>query len=268
LPAFRLPLVASGILLFWLGTLRLDAVELMSTARQMGHGSLKAAFFYSSVEDQDLEFAVSSADQIQSMSGADFFSRADSHLPVEGNGDGLFLKLTYQPWENSQYYALVGSGHYTVLIPSVTVANTLSGSRLGWTWGLGWKTVIIPDTVVTPAVSVDASLQRSRFFLNRFGQDGLSGDSVDERLDLYQYQVAVEAGHQWPHVEPYGGVKWNRNQIHLKDSMTGRCVGGYKDKLSPFFGVRLPVYPQESFLLEASFADGVHIGVGWEIRFN
>ena len=240
----------------------------MSTARQMPPGSLRAAFFYSRVDDQDLEFEVQSANQVQSPGGIAFFSRASSHLPVEGDGEGLFLRFAYQPWENFQYYALVGSGHYTVQIPSVTVVNSLHGSRLGWTWGAGVKAVAVPDTMVTPAIAVDVGLQKSRYFLDRFDQENLSGDSVNERLDLYQYRVAIEASHQWARWEPYGGVKWTRTQAHLKDLSTGDRVGGAKDKVSPFVGLRLPVYPHESFMVEASFADGVRVGAGLELRFH
>jgi len=61
----------------------------------------------------------------------------------------------------------------------------------------GLKAVLYPDTVVTPAIAVDLSLSRSRYWFNRVTASNGSGvnSNIDQRLDLMQYQVAVEASH-------------------------------------------------------------------------
>ena len=118
---------------------------------------------------------------------------------------------------------------------------------------------------------------------------GVSG-SVNQRLTLWQYQVAVEASHlfnliepqkgvdkeheamlpvipQGFKIEPYGGVKWVRIQSDLHDYTDGSHSGGQQDVASPFLGVRVPIYEHEGLFAEASFVNGYQYAGGLEVRF-
>ncbi|MBI4055658.1 MAG: hypothetical protein HY402_05975 [Elusimicrobia bacterium] len=265
----RLSVGIFGVLVFSAALVqRVGATELMSSARQIGEGSLRLVFYHSRVFDQELEWEVTGTDQIQGPNGTSFFSETNSALPLEGEGENSALKLIAQPWENLQYYAVVGAGNYSVDVPSVAVTNTLTGQRVGWTWGFGSKAVVVPETPVTPAVAVDASFLRSSYLMNRLRLGAGGSESVHQRLTLDQYQVSLQLSRRFGRLEPYGGVQWSRVRSTLKDLDDGERVGGGRDGVSPFLGLRLGLYSHEAFVLEASFVEATRISAGLEWRFK
>lgn len=253
-----------------------------TTARQAPQGSLKLLAYYQGTQDQSLNLNV-----IGSRGGP------GEDVEVKGDGGAALLKLVYQPWEGLQYYAAFGLGDYSISVPSVTAPNSFRGDRPGHILTAGVKTVLYPDTQVTPAFAVDASISRSRYYFNRRfpgGTPGVSGN-INQRLDLMQYQVALEASktfvlkdadekaderevpgvllrHAGFKVEPYGGVKWTRIQADLKDLVDGDHSGGMQDTVSPFLGVRIPFHKNEGLFAEASFVGGYQYGAGLELRFK
>ena len=123
---------------------------------------------------------------------------------------------------------------------------------------------------------------------------GPSAQNIDQRLDLMQYQVAVEASHvftlqdadakadekeaemaglaaltgQGFKLEPYGGVKWVRIQSDLKDLSDGSHTGGQQDTVTPFLGLRIPFSKNEGLFAEAQFVGGYAYAGGMELRFR
>jgi hypothetical protein len=266
--------------MFFAGPAR--AQLLGTTARQLPKGSLKLLAYYQGVQDQSLKFNI-----IGTRGGQ------GEDVDVKGDGGAAMLKLVYQPRESLQYYAAFGLGDYSLSVPSVTLSNLLQGDRPGHILTFGAKAVLYPDTQVTPAIAIDASLSRSRYYFNRRfpgGTPGVSGN-INQRLDLMQYQVAVEASkiftikdadekadeqagpaillrHSGFKIEPYGGMKWARIQSDLKDLVDGDHSGGGQNSVSPFLGLRIPFQQNEGFFAEASFVDGYQYGAGLEFRFK
>lgn len=265
---------------------------LATSARQIGEGSLRIQAFYQGTQDQKIRFAPGNPGNgvcIASGTAGAFACSNSGQVDAKGNGGMGVVKLTYQPWESFQYYAAVGVGDYTLSIPSVTVNNVLTGDNPGIMATFGMKAVISPDTDYTPAVAIDASLTNTHYWFNRQDSGAPSGPaSINQVLELWQYQLAVEASHIFKisdnggapidkeHpisisnfvVEPYGGVKWTRTQADLHDLQSGGHTGGQLDLVHPFVGVRLPVYAHETFFAEASFVDEYQYAAGMEIRFK
>lgn len=252
---------------FWAaGKARADV--LMTSARQMQEGSLKLLVFHQGMEDQDLNFKIAGPGISSTAPAGGFFPSASSgNSPAQGDQNAIGIKVVYQPWENLQYYASATAGHFTLRTSSVTTVNTLSGDRLGFGYGFGVKAVVAPDSIVTPAFAVDLGLSRSRYFMSRL-EGGGAGGGTNQRFDLFQYHVAIEASHQFKKFEPFGGVRWVRLTSHLKDLSDSSRVSGHKDVTTPFVGVRVPVFSKESLVAEASFINGLQIGVGVELKFK
>ena len=162
----------------------------------------------------------------------------------------------------------MGVGRYGVRIPSVTVVSTYSGDRIGTSVGLGVRWNLVPDTLVTPAASLDLSAIRSQYPLSDWTQTGLGGQVVDLQLTLEQLQVAVVFSKRVGLWEPYGGVKWLQTFVRLKDLSTSQHVGGTKNAVIPFAGVRYQAFAKEALVAEASFTNGFQFGGGIEIRFR
>lgn len=249
-----------------------------STARQASSGSLKFLAYYQGVSGQNLNFSVNTSGLCTAAapSGAVAFPcNSSGDVEAEGSGGAGLFKVTWQAAERFQLYATVGTGDYTVKVPSTTVENTLSGDKLGIIYGAGLKASIVPDTIVNPAIALDLSIMRSHYNFNRITPGGTAGinNGFSQRLTLMTYQVAVETSHQFDlegswKLEPYGGVKWTRVQADLKDLAGGSHAGGQKDTGTPFVGLRVPAEDRIAFFTEASFLDGVHYGGGLELRFK
>ena len=271
---------ATGVLCL-LGALSLlagavSAQSLATSARQLPKGSLKLLTFYQGTQAQDLTFSVRGTGGCAAAppSNASFNCDQAGDVDAEGSGGMGVIKLVYQPWESLQYYGSVGVGEYSLSVPSATVRNRLTGDNPGVSVTFGAKAVIYPDTIVTPAIALDASITNTNYTFNRIHPGGTPGRSnqINQRLQLWQYQFAVESSHlftieeKWK-LEPYGGVKWVRIESDLLDRQTGSHAGGKTDVVTPFLGLRLPAWEHEAFFAEASFVGGYQYAAGLELRF-
>jgi hypothetical protein len=268
------------------------AQSLGTTARQSPKGSLKILAYYQGVQEQELNFNISAPAICTSQAGGVSFACGQGgDVEVKGRGGAGMLKLAYQHTESLQYYAAFGVGDYSLSVPSATITNDLTGDNPGTVMTVGAKVLILPDTVVSPALALDASISRSRYRFNRRFPGGIPGadNNINQRLDLMQYQAAVEASHVFTLIdavdkadekaglasmreagiklEPYGGVKWSRIQADLKDLVDGGHAGGQGDTVTPFVGLRLPVGQSNGLFAEASFLGGYQYAAGLEIRF-
>jgi len=256
---------------------------------------LKILAYYQGVQDQTVKFNVGTGGSCTSANGVNFLCNQNGNVDAKGAGGAGMVKVIYQPWENIQYYAAFGMGDYSLAVPSATINNTLTGDNPGTIMTAGLKAVIYPDTMVTPAIAVDLSVSNSRYAFNRsYASDGSSYNNIDQRLNLMQYQVAVEASHvftlrdadaasdekeaekaglaalsgQGFKIEPYGGLKWVRIQSDLKDLNDGTHSGGQQDTVTPFLGLRIPVSKNEGLFAEAQFVDGYAYAAGLDLRFR
>lgn len=248
------------------------------TARQSSKGSLKFLAYYQGVADQNLNFSVSNSGVCSAAPptvGVSFPCNSSGDVETKGSGGAGMLKLAWQAAERFALYAHVGTGDYSIKVPSTTAENTLSGDKLGIIYGAGLKASVVPDTIVNQAIALDLSITRSHYNFNRITPGGTAGinSGFSQALDLTTYQVAVETSHlfeidkNWK-LEPYGGVKWTRVQADLKDLAGGGHAGGQKDTGTPFVGLRVPAEDRIAFFSEASFIDGLHYGGGLELRFK
>lgn len=268
------------------------AQSLGTTARQQPKGSLKILAYYEGVQGQELNFNIAApALCVSQTGGVSFACGQGGDVEVKGRGGAGLLKLVYQHTESLQYYAAFGVGDYSVSVPSATITNDLTGDNPGTVMTAGAKALILPDTVVSPALALDVSVSRSRYYFNRRFPGGTPGgnNNINQRLDLMRYQVAVEASHVFIlrdavdkadekaglaalrdaglKLEPYGGVKWSRIQSDLKDLEDGGHAGGQQDTVTPFAGLRLPLFERNMLFAEASFLGGYQYAAGMEIRF-
>ena len=267
-------IIAVAALAFACSASSAAAQLLATTARQESGGSLKITGYYDGVQDQTLNFTTNGSGSCASYNGSTFSCGQSGTLAAKGGGGAGMMKISWQPWERFQYYAMYGVGDYSLSVPSTTVTNVLTGDMHGQIYGGGLKASIVPDTVVTPAVALDFSMIQSVYNFNRIfpGTPGVGGD-ISQRLTLMTYQFSVETSHlfvldeQWK-LEPYGGLKWTRVQADLKDLGDGSHAGGQTDTVTPFLGLRVPIEEHEAFFAEASFVGGYHYGGGLELRFK
>ena len=259
-----------------IGTSPVSAQILGTTARQQASRSLKFLAYYQGVSDQTVNFSVAGgANDCATTNGVSFACGQGEDVEGSGKGGAGMVKLVYQASERFSPYVLLGTGDYSLSVPSTTVRNTLTGDSLGLIYGAGLKASVVPDTQFGPGIALDVSLTRAQYKFNRIEPGGTPGRSndIDSRLTLMTYQVAVEASHLFPidehwKLEPYGGIKWMRVDADLKDRANNSHAGGHNDLASPFLGLRVPAEDRIAFFAEASFVDGYQYGAGMELRFK
>lgn len=263
----------TGVLFLW-GALSLFAApvvaqSLATSARQLPKGSLKLLGYYQGTQSQETTFSVNGAANCVSPNGVSFGCSQTGDVTAKGTGGAGVVKFLHQPWEYVQYYAAIGVGYYSLQLPT----GKMTGNP-GHTGTLGLRGTIYPDTIVTPGIALDFGVTRADYQYNRFEQ-GIAGQSTDlgHRLGMWQYQFAVEIGHQFDvegewKIDPYGGVKWIVIKSDLRDLQTGGHSGGLQQTVSPFLGVRVPFGGHEAFFIEGSqFVDGTQGAIGLEFRF-
>lgn len=254
------------------------AEPLAVSARQTTAHSLKFTGYYRGTQDQDLTFSVGgngtcTPANVASLPAPAFPCGSTGDTAAQGSGQAAVLKVSYQPYDNVQYYATLGTGRYSLSVASLTRTTSLTGDLPGWIYGAGVRGLLFPDTIASMALAVDASVTMERYWFNRSQpQTTAARVSVKDRLDLLQLQLALQAsrryefGGRWK-AEPYGGVKWVRTQATLKDLDSGDRFTGAVDAVRPFLGLSLPFAENENLFGEASFVKGYEYAAGLAVRF-
>ena len=242
------------------------AQTLATSARQLEPGTWKLVPYYQSTHQQDLKFTLSSDGTCTTKNGLPFACNGNGDVKTHATGGVGMVKLLAQPWEAVQYYIAGGLGGMSLEVPG---GATVTTQKTGFAVAGGARAVVIPDTIVGPALTLDLS-----YGLQRYRLDAQGNLPVDQQLDLRQVQVALETSHRFDFkdpktsAEPYGGVKWLRTSSSLLDNQTGGRAGGIQDTFTPFVGLQVSVYEHESLFAEASFVDGVQYAAGAHIRFR
>lgn len=254
------------------------AEPIAASARQSAARSLKFAGYYRGTQAEDLTFAVGgsgacSPANVAILPAPVFACGSTGETAAEGSGQAAVLKVSYQPFDNVQYYATLGTGRYSLSVASVSATTSLTGDKPGWIYGAGLRGLLFPDTIASAALAVDASVTAERYWFNRSQpQVTPAAVNVKDRLDLLRLQLAIEASRRFDldgrwKAEPYGGLKWVRTQAWLKDLDTGDRFGGIEDAVRPFLGISLPFSDNENLFGEVSFVKGIEYAAGLAVRF-
>ena len=232
---------------------------------------MKFLAYYQGVADQNLNFSIDGSRRLQRGSAfrrGHFPCNSSGDVETEGSGGAGIFKIAWQAAE-FQLYTHVGTGDYSIKVPSTTAGNTISGDKLGLIFGAGLKASIVPERSSTRR-SRWISASRDRITISIASPRGTPGinNGFSSRLELMTYQVAIETSHlftideNWK-LEPYGGVKWTRVQADLKDLAGGGHAGGQKDTGTPFWAYAFPpriVSPSSGRL---RFSTGFITAAGW-----
>ncbi|PIP81435.1 MAG: hypothetical protein COR54_20035 [Elusimicrobia bacterium CG22_combo_CG10-13_8_21_14_all_63_91] len=259
-----------SLLAMLLSNAPVGAAVIGSSARHLEQGSWRASVQYQGVQKEDLEFDVGSsgtcAGNTVPAGTVTFPCGATGTVEATGSGESVIAKLELQPYERMQYYVSGGAGNYRLKASTLTAA----GDNLGFILGGGVKALVMSESLVTPAIAIDAGVSLESY---RFSRSNSARASIAERLELLRTYVAVEGSKRFDFdenitLEPYGGVKWLRTRATIKDLNSTDRQSGNQDTVSPFVGLSLPVFGREGFFAEASFVNGIHYGFGLNIAFG
>lgn len=243
------------------------ASEIIMPARQIALKDCQVALYYSQLE-QDLNFKVTSVDQIIVPGSAiGYFSKVTNDFKCSGKTERVLLKIITNPTGGFYYWFKAGAGKYELEIPSQTVTNKLSSLDNGYLLGIGLRSQIFPDTIVTPAIAVGLGLNYSLYDLEKFRTENNPGELVDNKLSLTEVQLDLLFSKEFRKFEFFGGAKVLRTYANLTEKQSLSEVSGFKDNIGLFLGSRIKIHSNESLFLEGSFLNEKGFSVGWNVEF-
>ena len=253
------------------------ATELMTSATQLGPGRVHAEVYYKRMARQDSTITLGGGGAVNVKSSTISSRSSGTDLEMEGSGNGMFTKITYQPFESGlQYYVVTGMSDYNLQIPSGTFSNSYTTGDPGIVVGGGLKYTLVPHTVVTPALSIDISAVHSRYKLTKFasGDGNVVGDTgfllteleIQGALTISK-KFVFDLGDNKASLDPYGGIKCIRLRTGMEDLSSGSYFSGTRTSYAPFLGVKFKPFPYEGIVVEGSFINELSASVGLTVGF-
>ncbi len=235
-----------------------QAAELMSTADVIEGGKWSFSFYGRSAESEPV-LKLTDNNVISSGSNAE--------LDVDQSLEEAVAAIKFRPHNGLTYRVKAGQvRNFDIEFSSGSHTNKFEATSTGLVWGLGAEWNVAPGSIVSPAVTMDASWTQRLVTLDRFQAPGVV-QSVDDRFQQDEIQLALNISKRWKKVEPFAGLKVSRVISTLKDQTTKSSLRGVEDGVSPFVGIALEFFDAETLMLEASFLDEESINAGLNVRF-
>lgn len=242
-------IIIAGLIIFsWTNV---KASELMTSARQLGIGRV-GVVAYATVSTKEVDFG--------EFGEFDFVQAAYA------------VKGTFKVWEGWHVYAKVGK--FTPDIESVATSikyenkDDFDGSMFGG----GVKWVMFPDTLVTPAVTLDISVTQWDADINKFNVLG-GVVKADWAIKATEIQGAVMVSKKLLMFDPYIGVKVINTDVDWKTTVSilgvneDKEISGDANGISPFVGIKFSPLPFVSVVVEGSFAKEKNVSAGVRVGF-
>lgn len=239
------------------------AVELMMPSRQVGAGTVALAWFQSQ-RDFTLKTNGSSRIRVGSLS---YVSAVSNEYSIRTSNSGALAKMLFQPHDGLVYWLGANSTSYEIEVPSFSHKNLLRSQVPGWGMCAGLRRILMPDTIVSPAVSVEAGISHSRTPVSVMYAGSPEGQIIDNVFSVTEYHIGLGVSKKYAKVEPYGGVTITRAHAVMRDNAAVIEVGGYRDTAAATVGLRLYPYKHESLICEASFIGEASFILGWNVEF-
>ncbi len=253
-----------------------EALELMAPATQLGEKRVHAEVYYKHIAKQDLRLSISNGGTV-AVNGSTITTTSSTEAEIEGSGDAVMSRITFQPFDGGlRYYVVGGMSNYNIKVPSGTFSNTFATDNPGIVVGGGVRYTLVPYTVVSPALSIDLSALHSRYNLTKFnsGDRRVSGDT-GYLLTTLELQGALtlskkfmfNLGDHRSSFDPYLGIKVQRLRTGLDSLSTGEHHSGTFTSYSPFFGFKFKPFPYEGLVVEGSVLNELSASLGLTLGF-
>lgn len=176
----------------------------------------------------------------------------------EKEGEKIVFKFDYSLGTNFYPWIKFGSNlkGYTLFFPSSTVTNYYVSNYPGWLLGVGARMLLFPETIVTPAVSLDFGYTYTNTKLDNF------------YLKVSELQGAILVSKEFNKFHPYYGFRVMPLESELKSIDTQEKINGKNDNFSLFFGIIGNFFSQGKVFFEFALGDEkiFSLGVGQELR--
>ena len=144
--------------------------------------------------------------------------------------------------------------------------NRYSGKTDFSLYGGGIKYIFFPDTIVTPAITLDLGVTFSSNYMDKRKINNLKKE-IDTKLETLEYQGALIISKKLNLFEPFGGIKFFTSQIEWENREGQSYKGINNTDVGSFIGSKVFFYPLVSLVLEMDFIGEVGYGIGLDFKF-
>lgn len=239
--------------------------EIMFPATQI-ETRLGSLAVYSANSEKKFNFQVKSDDEIKAV-GYSIFKNVTNDIESSGKGSSITAKYIVSISAKRSLWLKAGLGNYEIELPSTTVKNNLSGGEQSYIFGVGYRSRLFPDTIVSPAISVEFGVNYESYKLNKLKQSDSVSYAIDKKLELLNMQAAVVVSKRIPFIEPYGGLKVFRTNATITDNLNSVSASGIRDNASLFLGAKADLFDKQALMVEVSFVGETTLAAGWNIYF-
>jgi hypothetical protein len=239
--------------------------EVFIPATQIEKGKSSFALYYRAYTEK-LDFSVSQKDVIK-VGSLSYISGSQTDLESNGTAGGVYVKLMINPNNGLYYWLNAGLINYNLDAPALGVTNKYSSQDQGWMCGVGARKLLLPGTIVTPAVALDIGINYYRFAFDCLRSGDAAPVSADDQLQILETQADVVISKRIEKFEPYSGLKVYRKASTLADKLNYSNVSGIKNSAGLFLGCKFNFYQHEALVLEGSFGEDTSFSAGLNIEF-
>lgn len=239
------------------------AVEIMMPSRQVSATTVALAWFQS---QRDFTLQTSGAAQV-SVGPFSYISSTTNEFTICTSNAGAIAKVLLQPHEGLVYWLGANSTAYEIEVPSFSHKNLLRSQVPGWRVSAGLRRILMPDTIVSPALSVEAGISHSRTAVSVLYAGLADGQIINNVFSVTEYHIGLGVSKKYVSVEPYAGMMITRAHAVMRDNTAAVEVGGYRDTAAAIVGLCIYPYKHESLICEASFIGEASFTIGWNVEF-
>lgn len=239
------------------------AVEIMMPSRQVGAATVAVAWFQA---QRDFTLQTNGSARV-SVGPFSYVSAVTNEFTIRTSNSGALAKVLLQPHDGLVYWLGANSTAYEIEVPSFSHKNLLRSQVPGWRMSTGLRRILMPDTIVSPALSVEAGISHSRTPVSVLYAGTADGQIIDNVFSVTEYHIGLGVSKKYLKAEPYGGVTITRAHAVMRDNTAAVEVGGYRDTAAAIVGLRIYPYKHESLICEASFVGEASFTIGWNVEF-
>ncbi|OGS22197.1 MAG: hypothetical protein A2252_11300 [Elusimicrobia bacterium RIFOXYA2_FULL_39_19] len=242
--------------------------ETMDTATQLEMGYFRVSLYHTESSYKP-EFSMYSKRQDIKVGNinVDYLSITESQLQSDSDLSQSVLKIVVNPFGGFSWWGKVGSTQYKIKIPSYSYTNELETTNPGILLGLGLKYQVFPETIITPGIVIEYSVSLTENRVDRLFNDGVYIGPVSNKVRNIENQLSFNISKIFYKIEPYLGVKVNRNEIRLIDEESLGETRGSKDNIIIFLGSKLNLYKNESLIFEVNYIGETSISLGFNVGY-
>lgn len=232
-------------------------------SRQLGKATIAMAWFQS---QRDFTLSTGGSARI-SVGPLSYVSASSNDFVIKTSNTGALARVIFQPYDDLMYWVSGNSTSYEIEVPSSSHKNLLRSQDPGWCMSMGLRRLLMPDTIVTPAISVEAGISHSRTPVSVFYGGSSARQVIDNVFSVTEYHIGLGISKKYKVFEPYGAMSVVRAHAVMRDKAAAVEVGGYRDSANAIAGIRVYPYSHESIICEASFIGESSFSLGWNIEF-